>query len=173
MRTQLVNVGGKGQGADDNNSAFLLAIERFERNHLKKHYNQPQKLNFGKESSDEEGEENDEEIVESKSLPFWLEAMDPGKNENDISRAQKNGYSPKMEEGKMPEGGGLQSKDMRQGGRHAVKPGSTAQLKYTNKPQDEGLSDKACTKADQVAVANTADTRLMWRITPKCRALKQ
>jgi hypothetical protein len=111
--------------------------------------------------------------VESKSSSFRLEAADPGKNENDISHAQKNGYSPKMEEGKTPKGGGLQLKDMRKGSCHAVKPGSTAQLKYTNKPQDEGPPDKACTKADQVAVANTADTRLMWQITPKCRALKQ
>ncbi|KAL3766822.1 hypothetical protein ACHAW5_009714 [Stephanodiscus triporus] len=116
-------------------------------------------LVHGNSSSDEEGEEKDGEVVESKSSPFGLEGTDPSKNENeeDISCAQSNRYSPKIKEGKLPVGGGLQSKEMREGGHHAVKPGSSAQLKYVNKPQDEGLSDEAYTKSNQAAVANASD----------------
>ena len=121
-------------------------------------------LVHGKKSSVEEEEEKAKKMAESKSSPSRLESTDPGENEEEISNAQSNGYSPEIEEGELPEDGRLQSTEMREDGDRVNKPvcpppadAATAQSKYhTNKPQDEGLLDEGCTKADQGAVADTA-----------------
>jgi hypothetical protein len=121
-------------------------------------------LVHGKKSSVEEEEERARKMAESKSSPSRLESTDPGENEEEISNAQSNGYSPEIEEGELPEDGRLQSTEMREDGDRVNKPvcpppadAATAQSKYhTNKPQDEGLLDEGCTKADQGAVADTA-----------------
>ena len=121
-------------------------------------------LVHGNKSSVEEEEEKDGKIAEFKSSPSRLEAMDPVNDEEEISNAQSNGYSPEIEEGELPEDGRLQSAEMREDGDNVKKSvcpppadAAIAQSKcYTNKPQDEGLLDEGHTKADQGAVAEAA-----------------
>ncbi|KAL3809893.1 hypothetical protein ACHAXA_008545 [Cyclostephanos tholiformis] len=107
-------------------------------------------------SPGEECDDKYEAIAESTSSLFRSETKDPGENLQNI-----NECSPEMEGGESPEDEELQPEEMRD---QVKKPSglqyadvSTTQLKYADKPQDDGPSDEAYAQADQAAGAYNAD----------------